>query len=1236
MRTAPLLAGRSCRVGAARIPGLLETLAAIWASLAAVGAQGAYVKWTPANGGLDLGSGSGVVEVSVGGEPLIAYAIVDGTGLWKSTDRGLGWTRLQGDSPCLAKPYSVAVSPSNGNIVYLACASPGAGLWRSTDGGATWSRLAGKDSGLASDDVEWVTLSEAFPELVLVGHREGAAISFSRDGGASWSTGALGRTIRGQIPFVIDDARWLVAGRGEGGGVVFTEDGGRTWAAASGRADYFTGPLPVVQVGECFFASSHHGTNKSVDGGRTWTYAMERHARVVGSIGTTLFREDREAIRGENARLLAVVASYDFANSWEDVTGALIDLVPPNLRPHITIQNSVDPFAHVRMATCWASAPGQRIFFLGLGKAGLYRGEIMKTKRGPDLADARATPVSLAEGDLRTPIRISVMASARSGAVRKVYAYLAGLGRGELELFDDGRHGDGEPGDRVYANSATVGRGARPGDKTVGIIAEDDSGRVGSTSVRFKLSGAAERMIVWDGDKFAHGGGWVAPQEGFNSLKPQNEEVHEGNVALELRCDVPGGWMGGGWNWHGWYPEGSGTDIRAYRNLSFWVKIEGEIKRGFNVALNCSTHAKAGGGTAAVPASDYVVPADADLTDGQWHEVVIPLVDLLAKPGIKFDASKAWGINFDTWAPGPGRCSIYIDQIGFDNRLVRPHSVWVTEPEEREAAPLGKDAPEVTATADLLSTGTPISPFIYGASMGDRKVAVEAGLTTMRAGGNPVTPFNWRKGFSSKGSDWYYQNDGLETPPEKTWLATFHRENKEHGLETYLTIPMMGRVAKDGVSVAFDVRRYPDQESWAGKVQPTDRLPHAGNGRQFVKGDDGQYKKDRDGRPVLRDIEPNPDDTSVEMTPEEQTEFLRFLIEKMGYGTAEKGGVKYVALDNEPFLWHSTHRGMRPAGCSYDELWERTRTYASLYKRIDPSVKIACGTSWGWTAYFYSGLDAQLVSRGEGTWDAPPDFTAHGKVPVIKWLLTRLREHERETGVRLCDILDVHFYPQTGIYMSGTPGDPKVMEARVQETRVLWDPSWKDPSWMGAETGKVIRLVRLMKEWIAECNPGMQLAIGEYNFGGERDVSGGVAQAELLGVFAREGVAFAYLWLFPHVNSPQYFAFKMFRNPDGKHTEFGDRYLGVSVSAPDDVSVHAARDSASGRLTFILVNKRAAKGAKVKLNLNRRLPEQKVVLYEYSAADRFCIGRQPERTVGGNAIVVDLPPMSVVRFDAKP
>jgi len=1189
-----------------------------WASGAA------FMKWEDAGKGLPLGEKGGVRELAVGGSPPLLFAIVDGVGLLKSTDTGNSWAAVEGDAACLKEPYAVAVAP-DGKAAFAASATPKTGLWRSTDGGKSWAKCGDAAKGMASDDVEWITVYEKDPKLVLVGHRAGKAVSVSADGGDTWAAKAIGADVNAQLPFFASDTRWLLASRKDGA-MFTTDDSGNTWTKAKGNVGIFPGPLPVIQTGDYLFSSVHHGTNKSTDGGKTWAYTMERHARVIGTLGPLLVREDREAIYGREARAMTVMLSSDFGNSWQDVTCALLDLIPEARRSQVVIENKVDPFAHVRFATAWAATPDGQLGFLGLGKAGLFRGRLMWSKGGPILGGERLSPPAILEGDTKTTGAIAVTAAAKFGNLKRVFADLSAIGGSDIELLDDGQQGDGAAGDRVYGGSFRLAKGVAAGPKALGLIAEDDAGRLNSLVVQLKVASIAEKKTVWDGDKFAHGLGWAAPQTPLIYVKPQTDEAKSGKVALEFHGDGAG-WMGGGWNWHGWYPENSGTDITGFRNVSFSIKVLGDSPGGLSIKLNNSANRKT---TKDASVGDYCP----DLADGQWHEIVIPLVDLYGDK-TEFDPRKAWELDFDSWEPKQRKFSVYIDDIGFDNRPVRAHSVWVRLPEERQAAALAKGA-EVTATVDVAAEGTPISPWIYGAAMANRELAKEMGLTILRAGGNPVSPVNWKKGFGSKGSDWFYQNEGTEGPPEKSWLVTFHAANKPYGFESCLTIPMMGRVAKDGTSVAFDTRKYPDQTAWAGQSQPTDRLPHAGSGVQYVRDEKGNFVLDAKGNKKTRLIEPNPDDTSVELPPEEQADMLRFIIEKLGCGTADKGGVRFLCLDNEPCIWHSTHRGMHPKGCSYDELWERTKTYASLLKKIDPKVQIAFGTFFGWTAYFYSGLDMQLVSQGKGTWDDPPDHVAHGRVPLTKWLLKKLAEHEKATGQRLVDILDWHFYPQTGIYMAGKRGDPQFMEARVEETRVLWDPTWKDPTWMGKETDKVIRLVPLMREWVAECYPGLQTAIGEYNFGGDEDLSGGIAQAEILGIFAREGLDYALYWFAPAPNSPSYFAFKMFRNPDGQHTAFGDRCLPVAASAPFDVSVHTARDSKTGRLTFVLINKRVAKDARVRLKLSKPVAEQEVAFYEYSAADRFAIGQLPARKLSGDTLDIPLPAFSVVRFDLRP
>ena len=61
-------------------------------------------------------------------------------GLYKSTDGGESWTKLQGHGLPAAPMgrIGIAVAPSNGNRVYAVIESKEGVLWRSDDGGANW------------------------------------------------------------------------------------------------------------------------------------------------------------------------------------------------------------------------------------------------------------------------------------------------------------------------------------------------------------------------------------------------------------------------------------------------------------------------------------------------------------------------------------------------------------------------------------------------------------------------------------------------------------------------------------------------------------------------------------------------------------------------------------------------------------------------------------------------------------------------------------------------------------------------------------------------------------------------------------------------------------------------------------------------------------------------------------------------------------------------------------------
>ena len=306
--------------------------------------------------------------------------------------------------------------------------------------------------------------------------------------------------------------------------------------------------------------------------------------------------------------------------------------------------------------------------------------------------------------------------------------------------------------------------------------------------------------------------------------------------------------------------------------------------------------------------------------------------------------------------------------------------------------------------------------------------------------------------------------------------------------------------------------------------------------------------------------------TSMQSTPADIGEWVSKI------RSAEKAAGKRVVyeyiLDNEPGLWSTSHRDVHPEPMSYDELLERTIAYASAIRKADPDALIAGPASFGWWEYFYSTVD-----HDKG-FVLKPDRRAHGDEPLVAWYLRKLAEYEKRTGIRLLDVLDVHFYPQAdGVQFpdgKGGDGDGKTDEAtnalRYRVTRSLWDRTYTDESWIKDK----MYLIPRMKELIAKNYPGLGLQIGEYNFGAEQHPAGGVALAEGLGRMAQEGVDHAYYWTAPGKNTPAYWAFRAYTNYDGKGGRFSGAIL-PSTSAPG-TALYASRSANGKKWVLIALN----------------------------------------------------------------
>ncbi|MBC7792663.1 MAG: glycosyl hydrolase, partial [Clostridia bacterium] len=194
--------------------------------------------------------------------------------------------------------------------------------------------------------------------------------------------------------------------------------------------------------------------------------------------------------------------------------------------------------------------------------------------------------------------------------------------------------------------------------------------------------------------------------------------------------------------------------------------------------------------------------------------------------------------------------------------------------------------------------------------------------------------------------------------------------------------------------------------------------------------------------------------------------------------------------------------------------------------------------------------------------------------------LREMKKEEQKSGKRLLDVVDVHFYPQgEGLYSARADAD--AVGRRIRSTRSLWDPTYKDESWINETIELLPRFERLFNDNY----PGTKLSIGEWNFGGEAHISGAIAMADALGRFGQSPImASAFYWTYPGENTPAYWAYRAYRNYDGKNAHFLEE--SVPVRGSNDLAIFASRDSGHKRLVAVAINSDTRDAIEADVTLN--------------------------------------------------
>ena len=204
--------------------------------------------------------GRSSTAVGVPGKDFTFFMGATGGGIWKTEDAGTTWTNVSDKQIPCGSIGSIAVAPSDPNVIYVGTGSPdprgnvsmGIGMYKSTDGGSTW-----KFSGLPkAGQIGKVVIHPDNPDELWVGvlgnifgSNPERGVYHSNDGGKTWNhvlfisdkTGCIDLAINPRNPRILYAGMWtaerkpwtFIDGSDEGG-VWKSIDGGLNWNRVEG------------------------------------------------------------------------------------------------------------------------------------------------------------------------------------------------------------------------------------------------------------------------------------------------------------------------------------------------------------------------------------------------------------------------------------------------------------------------------------------------------------------------------------------------------------------------------------------------------------------------------------------------------------------------------------------------------------------------------------------------------------------------------------------------------------------------------------------------------------------------------------------------------------------------------------------------------------------------------------------------------------------------------------------
>ena len=614
-------------------------------------------------------------------------ALTTAGGLRVSEDAGKTWRGLPAAAPEKVGAIShVAYRPDSMETFYLATA--GGGVWVTEDGGTSFRQVGSTRGGLASDQVLRVMVWPDDPHFrtLLAFHGEAAAgISRSFNGGRSWHVVARDYIVRRAFPAIRTWGElsriFVIASPKRAPGV----ETAYVCSALSGlwreafRDIVFTDGALSFERTHVYIATADRGLHRvdAAGGAQIGPPGASRFASVGVTWGP---RADKELLYAYEPRKLGLLLSTDGMRSFTAHNRGLY----------------VGPFvkegAHVR-----ASANGGRFFAVVNGA--LYVGYVRTS--GVSVTQARVTPAvftyrrtdhekaladfhdelyafrsapSAAAGARALlakhaevektfssgQLQITARAFALGDKPEAVTVDLSALqGPADAPMHDDGRHGDGDAGDKVYGAAFDFDpRNLRDprtrqmlsaGQVGLSVKARTDAGALGGAVAVLSVHDRPEHVILWaDGHAnplHAESGDVECPP------RPGPDEAFVGRTAMKLKtgkqpwCAALGPPARRPWN------------IAGYHAVSFWVKADRAAEMFFQLRDAPEFDRSSASRRVALVAGRYV---EGGALAGEYRRAVVPLADLLKEvPG--FRVTRLGQLLFS--GEGGPATTIWIDKV---------------------------------------------------------------------------------------------------------------------------------------------------------------------------------------------------------------------------------------------------------------------------------------------------------------------------------------------------------------------------------------------------------------------------------------------------------------------------------------------------------------------------------------------------------------------------------------------